>query len=146
MLTKLVVLEAPACDSAFYFEGYGVCRPGIQMFDPSWREPRARGPEDTGTLDAGGDPIGVLDRQVNLGVLFRTNPEIAMLNLVNLGCDESGSLFIGTNACSAIAYVITADLGAYVCNKYGPIIDSVRVESAQMLATGRVSRVKVLPV
>lgn len=42
--------------------GYGVCRPGIQMFDPSWKEPRARGPEDGGTLDGGSDPIGMIDR------------------------------------------------------------------------------------
>ena len=47
---------------SFGCTGYGICRPGIQMFDPSWRAPRARGPEDTGTLDAGGDPIGVIDR------------------------------------------------------------------------------------
>ena len=32
------------------------------MFDPGWRAPRARGPEDTGTLDAGADPVSVIDR------------------------------------------------------------------------------------
>ena len=32
------------------------------MFDPGWHAPRARGPEDTGTLDAGADPVSVIDR------------------------------------------------------------------------------------
>ena len=46
----------------FIDAGYGLCRPGIQMFDPGWRGPRARGPEDSGTLDAGADAVGVIER------------------------------------------------------------------------------------
>ena len=42
--------------------GYGLCRPWIQMFDPSWKSPRSRGPEDAGTLDGGGDPVGMMQK------------------------------------------------------------------------------------
>ena len=42
--------------------GYGFCRSHIQMFDPGFNGPKARGPEDEGTADFGGDPVGVLTR------------------------------------------------------------------------------------
>ena len=32
------------------------------MFDPGWKGPCARGPEDAGTLDGGADPSGVIHR------------------------------------------------------------------------------------
>eukprot|EP00891_Asterochloris_glomerata_P002921 jgi/Astpho2/2921/Aster-01068 len=42
--------------------GYGFCRSHIQMFDPGYNGPKARGSEDEGTADYGGDPVGVLTR------------------------------------------------------------------------------------
>lgn len=36
------------------------------MFDPGFRGRRVRGKEDTGTADAGSDPIGVLDRYAHV--------------------------------------------------------------------------------
>ena len=32
------------------------------MFDPGYNGPKARGSEDEGTADYGGDPVGVLTR------------------------------------------------------------------------------------
>lgn len=35
------------------------------MFDLGFKGPRTRGPEDTGTLDQGADPLGVIERWVH---------------------------------------------------------------------------------
>ena len=42
--------------------GYGYFRPHIRLFDPGWRGPQVRGPEDENTADFGNDPIGVIER------------------------------------------------------------------------------------
>ncbi len=46
--------------------GYGYYRPNIRLFDPGWKGPQMKGPEDETVLaeDNGNDPLGLVYRWV----------------------------------------------------------------------------------
>ena len=44
--------------------GYGYLRPNIRLFDPGWKGPQMKGPEDESVpaMDNGNDPAGLIRR------------------------------------------------------------------------------------
>ena len=44
--------------------GYGYFRPNIRLFDPGWKGPQMKGPEDESVpaMDNGNDPAGLIRR------------------------------------------------------------------------------------
>jgi hypothetical protein len=75
-----MIAEVVANNFGIYFTdpGYTYFRPHLsQSFDPGWRGPQVRGPEDANTADFGNDPIGLIERM-----------EVALKGWCTAECEE----------------------------------------------------------